>query len=66
MKVADVGLEDFVDWIGIISSVEEEEMSRLAIGFTARMRKQVASSKVESTPISDVKLSKWSSPDEEA
>ena len=40
-KVSSVGLEDFVDWTGIISSepVEEKEMSRLALGFIARMCK---------------------------
>ena len=38
-KLADVGLEGFVDWMGILASepAEEEEMSMLAIGFTARM-----------------------------
>ena len=40
MKVASAGLEDFVDWMGVISSVpvEEEEMSKLAAGFAALMR----------------------------
>ena len=42
-KVADVGLEDFVDRIGIISNepAEKEEMSSLIVWFAARMRKQV-------------------------
>ena len=42
MKVAGIGLEDFMDWAGIIASepVEEEEMSRLAVEFGARMLKR--------------------------
>ena len=42
-KEASVGLEDFVDWTGIISSesTEEEEMSSVV----ARMRKRAAGSK---------------------
>ena len=37
MKVVDFGLEDFVDWKGIITSetTEEEEMSSLAVEFSA-------------------------------
>ena len=41
-------------------------MSRLVVGFVARMSKWDAGSEVESTPISNGKRSKWSSPDEEA
>ena len=46
-----------MDWAGIIASepAEEEEMSSLAVGFAARMRKRAAGSKGESTPISDGK-----------
>ena len=42
MKVADVGLEDFVDWTGIISSepAENEGMSSLAARFAVQMRKR--------------------------
>ena len=67
-KVAGVGLEDFVDWMGIIANepVEEEEMSKLVTGFSARMCKWVASSKGETTPISDGKRPKLSSLDEGA
>ena len=41
MKVVGAILEGFVDWASIIvsESTEDEEISRLAIGFTARMRK---------------------------
>ena len=68
MKVASAWLEDFVDWTGIIASepVEEEEMFRFAIGFVAQMCKQPAGSDGETTPITDGKCSKLSSPDEEA
>ena len=54
--------------MGVIASepAEEEEMSRLAVGFAARLHKQAASSKGESTLISDGKRSKRSSLDEEA
>ena len=40
-KVARAGLEDFMDWMGIISSepAEEEEMFRLAVEFAAQMCK---------------------------
>ena len=67
-KATDVGLEDFVDWTGVIASepTEDEEMSSLATGFTAQMRKQAVGSKGETTPRSDRKRSKRSSPDEEA
>ena len=66
-KVANTGLEDFVDWTSIIASEpsEEEEMSRLAVRFTARMHKWATGSKGESTPISDGKRPKRSSPNEE-
>ena len=67
-KVAGAGLEKFMDWTGIIANepTEEEEMSRLAVGFFALMRKRAVGSEGESTPISVVKRSKRSSPDEEA
>ena len=61
-------MEDFIDWPGIIANepIDKEEMSRLATGFATRMHKQAASSKGESTPISDGKHPKRSSPGEEA
>ena len=67
-KVADAGLEGFVDWTRILASepAEEEEMFMLAAGFIARMQKWVANLEDESTPISDGKRPKWSSLDEEA
>ena len=67
-KVADARLEDFVDWASIISSepAEEKEMSRLAIGLAAQMRKWAVGSKGETTPFSNGKRRKLSSPDEEA
>ena len=67
-KLVGVGLEDFVDWMGIISSepVEEEEMSSLAAGFSVQMRKRVAGLEGETTPIYSGKRLRWSSPDEEA
>ena len=68
MKKASVGLEGFVDWAGIVSSqpAEEEEMSKLAVGFAAQMHKRAAGSEGGSTPIVDGKRPKRSSPDEEA
>ena len=67
-KVTGARLEGFMDWEGIISSkpAEEEEMFKLAIGFAARMSKRAADSEGESTPITDGKRPKRSSPDEEA
>ena len=67
-KVAGARLEGFVDWVGIISSelAEEEEMFRLIAGFAGRMRKRARGSEGESTPISDRKRPKQSSPDEDA
>ena len=45
-KESGAGLEDFVDWMGIIANepAKEEEMSSLAARFTARMRKRATSS----------------------
>ena len=67
-KAPGTGLEEFVDWKGIISSelAEEEEMSNLVAGFTIRMRKWTAGSEGETTPSFGGKRSRWSSPDEEA
>ena len=67
-KVADVGLEDFVDRMGIISNepAEKEEMSSLVVWFAARMHKRVGGSEGETTLRSDEKQSKRSSPDKEA
>ena len=67
-KVAEAGLEDFVDWTCIIASepAEEEEMSRLATRFATQMRKQAAGSEGETTPISYRKHPKRSSSHEEA
>ena len=57
-KAAGTGLEDFMDWTGIIVSepVEEEEMSSLVVGFSVWMRKRAASSEGETTPKS---YGKW-------
>ena len=43
-----------MNWMSIIvgEPVEEEEMSRLAIGFSAQMHKRAAGSEGEATPIS--------------
>ena len=67
-KVAGAGLEGFVDWMGILASEpdEEEEMSMLAVGFATWMHKWVADLKDESTPISNGKCLRRSSPDKEA
>ena len=66
-KVADDGLEGFVDWVGVLANefVEEEEMSMLTVGFAAWMRKWVSDLEDEPTPIPDGKSPKRSSPDEE-
>ena len=68
MKVANIELEGFMDWAGIISSkpIEEEKMSMLAVGFFGLMRKRSASSEGESTPTSDRKRPKRSSLNAEA
>ena len=57
-----------MDWTGILDSesAEEEEMFMLITGFAARIRKLVADSEDESTPIFDGKHPRRSSPDEEA
>ena len=67
INVAVAGLEGFMDWAGILAneSVEEEEMSMLAIGFAARMQKLDADLEDEPTLIPDRKRPKRSSPDEE-
>ena len=66
-KVVDVGLEDFMDWTGIISSeLVEEEISSLAARFSARMHKRATGSKSETTPRSDGKRLKQSSLNEDA
>ena len=67
-NVAGAGLEDFVDWAGIIASepAKEEEMSRLTAWFFTLMRKRPEGSEGESTPIYDRKHPKRSSPGEEA
>ena len=57
-----------MDWDGIIASepVKEEEMSRLATGFTTQLLKWAMGSEGRSTPIFDGKRPKRSSPNEEA
>ena len=40
-------------WVLVSESIEEEEMSMLTAGFTARMRKRVVDSKCESVLISE-------------
>ena len=67
-KAASTGLEDFVNWRGIISNelAEEEKMSGLAIRFVVRMRKRVVGSEGETTPKSGGKRLRRSSPYEEA
>ena len=68
MKAVGTRFEDFVDWTSIISSkpTEKEEMSSLAVGFAAQMRKQTVGSEGEITPMFDGKWSKRSSLHEEA
>ena len=68
MKAVYVGLEDFVDGMGIISRepTEEEEMFSFAVGFSVRMLKRVVGSEGETTPRSGGKRSRQSCPDEEA
>ena len=65
-KVADDGLEGFVDWVGVLAneSVEEEEISMLVVGFSAWIRKWVSDLEDEPTPVLDGKRPKRSSPDE--
>ena len=66
-KAADIGLEDFVDWTGVIASEPvEEEMSSLTVGFTTWMRKPATGSEGETTPSSDGEWMKRPFPDEEA
>ena len=49
-----MGLEGFVDWLDLTTSdlaeEMEEDMSSLAPGFAARMRKRVTSTQGETTP----------------
>ena len=58
----------FVDRDGVITSepAKEKEMLRLVAKFSALMHKRAVGSEGESTPISDGKRSKRSSPGEEA
>ena len=69
----DAGLEGFVDWVdpNVSHPAEEKEddMSSLAIEFSARMRKRATSAQGETTPgfeVSGGKCPKQSGPDEEA
>ena len=66
--VANVGLEGFMDWAGVLASesVEEEEMSMLVAGFAARMRNRDADLEDEPTPIPNGMCPKRSSPNVEA
>ena len=52
-KTIGAGLEDFVDWMGVVDNepVEEEEMFSLAVGFAARMRKWFSILEGEATSI---------------
>ena len=64
MKAASIELEDFMDWIDIISNeLIEEEISSLTVGFVVRMRKWAAGSKGETTPKSSGKQLRRSSLD---
>ena len=67
-KTAGAGLEDLVDWTGVVANepAEEEEMSSLAVGFASQMHKQRASSEGEATSISGGKRSRRPSQNEEA
>ena len=74
-KIIAIGarLECFVDLVDPNASdpVEEmeEDMSTLAVGFAAQMRKRVTSAQRETTPGSELsggKRPKWFSPNEEA
>ena len=53
MKAADIGLEDLMDWMGVIANepVEEEEMSSLDAEFVTRICKHIAGSEGETTPV---------------
>ena len=71
--VVGVGLESFVDWVDLNSSEPAEEregdMSSLAAGFVAWMRKRAVSAQGETTPDSEVssgKRPKRSGQDKEA
>ena len=50
-KTTRAGLENFVDWMGVVDNepVEEEEMFSLAAGFTVWMRKWSATLEGEVT-----------------
>ena len=67
-KTADAGLEDLVDWMGVVANepTEEEEMSNLAAGFSSRMQKRGASLEGKATSISGGKRGRRPSPNEEA
>ena len=67
-KVAGARLEEFVDSAVVISSesIEEEEMSNLAVRFATLMRKRSSGPEGETTPNYDGKRMKWSSLEEEA
>ena len=68
-----MGLEGFVDWLDPTASgpteEREEDMSSLAVGFAARMRKRATSAQGETTlgfEVSSEKRPKWYGLDEEA
>ena len=56
-----------MDWSSVLASesTEEEEMSTLAVGFAAHMRKRDVDLEDEPSPIPDGKRPKWSLLDKE-
>ena len=56
-KAIDTGLEGFVDWthptVNRSAEEREAEMSSLAVGFAARMRKQAPNTQEKTTPGSE-------------
>ena len=67
-KTADAGLEDFIDWTGVVEGepIEEKEMFSLAFGFATRMRKRSATLEGEATSSYGEKRPRHSPSDERA
>ena len=67
-KAVGDGLEDFVDWMGVVASelVKREEMFNLATGFAVRMSKWAVGPEGEATSTSKGKRSRRFPPDEGA
>ena len=67
-KTISAGLEDFIDWVGVVTSepAKEEKMSSLVAEFSSWMRKRATVLEGKATSSFGGKRPRRSSPDKEA